>query len=256
MDKSQYDLHAEIEERHWWFVGRRRIMRRLVEQILPTSKDALVIDVGCGTGANIADLADSYDCTGIDTSELAIERAERRYQRVRFIRGKAPEDLGELASQADLFMMMDVLEHIEDDRSAFRELFEAARPGAQFLLTVPADMKLWTEHDVSFGHYRRYDMDEFAGLWKDLPATTALLSYFNTRLLPIIRAIRSRHKKSGKVSGQAGTDVWVPIRPANWLLTSIFAGEAGRLTRLLGGDSSPYQKGASLIAIVRKEGAS
>ena len=74
-----------------------------------------------------------------------------------------------------------------------------------------------------------------------------------TRLLPIIRAIRRRHQKSGKVSGQAGTDDWIPIRPANWLLTSIFAGEAGRLVRAVGSELPAYKQGASLVAVLQKE---
>ena len=72
MQSAQFQLHADIEERHWWFVARRRILRAIVEQLVPPSPEATVIDIGCGTGANLASLADHYRCIGIDTSPEAM----------------------------------------------------------------------------------------------------------------------------------------------------------------------------------------
>ena len=66
----------------------------------------------------------------------------------------------------------------------FSELLAAARPGTYFLLTVPADQGLWSEHDKSFGHYRRYDLHRFEQIWQGLPVTPLLASYYNTRLYP------------------------------------------------------------------------
>ena len=68
MQSPQFLLHADIEQRHWWFVARRRIMRRLVNRVVRPGPDVTVVDVGCGTGANIASLTDAYRCVGIDTS--------------------------------------------------------------------------------------------------------------------------------------------------------------------------------------------
>ena len=84
MQTAQYQLHADIEQRHWWFVGRRRIMTRLAAEILPPSPRSLVIDVGCGTGANIAALADRYACVGIDTSAEAIQLAQLDFPKCGF----------------------------------------------------------------------------------------------------------------------------------------------------------------------------
>ena len=84
MRHDQFCLHAEVEDRHWWFVGRRRIIGRLVEETLPPDRNATVIDVGCGTGGNIASLADRYDCLGIDTSHEAVELARQGFRMSRF----------------------------------------------------------------------------------------------------------------------------------------------------------------------------
>ncbi|MBN2476959.1 MAG: class I SAM-dependent methyltransferase [Pirellulales bacterium] len=259
MQTEQFQLHADIELRHWWFVGRRRIMRRLVDTLLggdPQSPagQAAVVDIGCGTGANIAALADGYRCVGIDTSAEAVELARQRFPQVEFLVGRAPGDLGSLMGQARLFVMMDVLEHVADDFAMLSELLSAAAPGSHFLLTVPADESLWSEHDESFGHYRRYDLQRFERVWADLPVTTRLLSYFNARLVPLIRMIRARNQRRGHAAGKAGTDFWVPIAPVNRLLGAVFAGEARRLAGMLRGRRCRgYAAGASLVAVLRRE---
>ncbi len=254
MQSDQFNLHADIEQRHWWFVGRRRIVQRLIEDVLPPSRDTIVVDVGCGTGANIAALADRYRCVGIDTSTQAIELAAERFPDVQFMTGFAPGDLGDLAGQASMFTMMDVLEHVSDDFALVSELAAAASPGTYFLLTVPADESLWSEHDESFGHYRRYDRDRFASVWVDLPVKTLMFSHFNSRLCPLIRAIRAKNRLLGGASGRVGTDFWLPNRPVNSLLEATFAGESARLLGLLHGRRKrPYRRGASLIALLRRE---
>ncbi len=90
MQHEQFQLHADIEQRHWWFVARRQILCRLVAEVLLPSPETVVIDVGCGTGGNIAALAPQYRCVGIDTSDEAIELARQRFAQVQFIAGRAP----------------------------------------------------------------------------------------------------------------------------------------------------------------------
>jgi len=252
MHTEQFQLHAEIEERHWWFVARRRILKRLVAELLPPGPHSLVVDVGCGTGANIAAMSADYRCVGIDTSTEAIALARRRFPQVQFLTGYAPGDLGELASQASLFMLTDVLEHVADDFALLSELLSSASPGACLLLTVPADPSLWSRHDESFGHYRRYDPARLECVWSGLPVQTLLVSYFNARLTPIVRLVRLANRWRGKASGAAGTDFWLPAAPANGLLQALFAGEGGRLVKLLHGHAKPYRNGSSLIAVLRR----
>jgi 2-polyprenyl-3-methyl-5-hydroxy-6-metoxy-1,4-benzoquinol methylase len=253
MHSEQFQLHADIEQRHWWFVARRRILRRLVAKVLAPSPEASIVDIGCGTGGNVAALANQYPCVGIDTSAEAIELAQRRFPHVRFIVGRAPADLGELAGQAKLFLLTDVLEHVGDDYAMFSQLLGALSPGSHLLLTVPADESLWSEHDEAFGHYRRYDLARLEGIWAGLPVTTRLVSHFNHRLLPVVRLVRAWGRFRGGTAGRAGTDFWLPSRPVNRLLTDIFAGEARRLAAALQGRKPGYRTGASLVALLRRE---
>jgi SAM-dependent methyltransferase len=253
MQSAQFQLHAEIEERHWWFVARRRILRALVGEILPPSRETTVIDVGCGTGANLASLAADYRCIGIDTSPEAIRLAKQRFSAVQFIQGFAPADLGELINEARLMLLMDVLEHVPDDFRLFSSISAAVQPGTYLLVTVPADQRLWTGHDESFGHYRRYDRERLTRLWDGLPLKPLLVSHFNSRLYPLIKAVRTVNRWRGDVAGVAGTDFKLPARPLNQLLESTFAGEASRLRKSLHGRRGGYRKGVSLIALLRRE---
>lgn len=257
MQSDQFQLHSQIEQRHWWFVARRQILCDLVHRLVPPQQDAArqatVIDVGCGTGANAAALAGEYHSVGIDTCPEAIHLAAQRFPAVDFRAGFAPDDLTDCMPEAKLIMLNDVLEHVEDDRELLSKLIAAARPGTYFLITVPADMALWSQHDVSFGHYRRYDEQQFEHVWKDLPVERKMLSHFNARLYPIIRAIRTRNRRRGHTTGQAGTDFEMPRAVTNRMLTKIFAGERKRLHNLLEGRTQrAYGAGASLIAILQR----
>ncbi len=252
MDPALFDLNAEIEQSHWWFSARRDIMRAVLGRVM--SPDAgLVVDIGCGTGANIAALTDRFECAGIDPSEVAIDHARRRFPDVQFLHGIAPAGLGDLANRADAILLMDVLEHVEDDRGLLTELVDTLRPGGHIFITVPADMRLWTEHDVSHGHHRRYDAELLRSVWDGLPVTERLVSHYNSRLYPIVRAVRAVSKRRGHAGGEEGSDLSMPIRPANYVLRRIFLGERRRILGAIDASGRGYRRGVSLIAVLRRE---
>jgi SAM-dependent methyltransferase len=198
-----------------------------VRQVVHPRSGALVVDVGCGTGANLASLMAEYRCLGIDSSLEAVDLARRRFPEIRFICGFAPDGLGNAAEEASVFLLMDVLEHVEDDFAMLSRL-ASSRPGAHVLITVPANESLWSEHDVSFGHYRRYDQTRLEAVWSGLPVTPRLVSHINCRLYPAVRALRALSRVRGHSSGAAATDVMLPPPPVNRMLQRIFGGEAQR----------------------------
>lgn len=254
MQSQQFQLHAEIEHDHWWFVARRQIMRRLVREVLPPGENHRIVDVGCGTGANIAALAGEYRCLGIDTSVEGIELAQGRFPDVEFRCGLAPDDVQDIMSEVRLVTMMDVLEHVEDDFALLGNMLAATEPGTYFLITVPADESLWSPHDEAFGHFRRYDAERLYQLWVGLPVSTRMISYYNSRLYPVVKAIRHRNARRDETRGAVGTDFSRPIAPLNAALRHIFAGEGRVLSDLAAGRrSTGYRRGVSLIALVRRE---
>ena len=252
MTPEQFELFARIEQEHWWFVARRRIMRGLIAAVAPAPDGALAVDIGCGTGGNIGALADRYRCVGIDESELAIAHARARFPQVEFVRSTDPATIASYVGRAALVTCMDVVEHVEHDAAFLAQIVNAARPGTTLLLTVPAGMELWSEHDVTNGHYRRYTVDGFAALWSQLPVRVRLLSAFNARLYPIVRAARALANARGRAHGTAGTDFDMPSRPVNRTLERIFAGELGALLRAVDTPRRPYARGVSVIAVLER----
>jgi trans-aconitate methyltransferase len=254
MQTEQYQLHASLEDRHWWFTARRRIMRELVHHVLPCSRSTLVVDVGCGTGANVEALAHDFDCVGIDPSPEAIALARRRFPKCHFVCGHAPGDLGALMGQARLVLLMDVLEHVPDDFAFLSSLLAASSRGTYFLLTVPANPTFWSAHDESNGHYRRYDVGRLQSLCAELPVVTLLMSHYNARLYPIASAVRSWSQWRGRATGRAGTDVSLPPAAIDAALGTIFAGESRVLLDVLRGQRHQgYASGLSLVALLRRE---
>jgi SAM-dependent methyltransferase len=252
MNEAQYDLHAEIEDRHWWFAGRRAIVKRLLEHVVPPRLDSLVIDVGCGTGANVAALAPSYRCLGLDESSQAIDHARARFSAVEYVCEAGVGARADRFAAASAVLLMDVLEHVEDDFSLLSQVLGLLQPGAHVLITVPADATLWTEHDVSFGHWRRYDAERLRATWRGLAVEERLLSYYNARLFPVIKVVRTITKRRHRAAGAAGTDFSMPPALINRGLERFFAGEGGALERDIDRGSMTYSRGASLIAILRR----
>ena len=112
-------------------------------------------------------------------------------------------------------LLTDVLEHVADDFALFSELLAATTPGTYFLITVPADPDLWSEHDESFGHYRRYDAARFEQIWQGLAVQPVFTSYFNSRLYGIVKTIRGLNRWRGHAGGAAGTDFAMPNPAVN-----------------------------------------
>ena len=253
MQTDQFQLHAEIESRHWWFCGRRRIVRRLLAEIATPNTGRRVVDVGCGTGANIASLTDAYACHGIDPSAEGIRLAQERFPAVQFTCGLAPEAFGPAERDADVVLAMDVMEHVADDFLFASGLLAVLKPGAHLLVTVPADETLWSLHDVNFGHYRRYEKARLERVWQGLPVTPLVVSHSMARLLPVVRTVRAVNRWRGCAAGAAGTDFAMPPGWINRRLENTFAGEADRLVAALRDPRRAYPRGVSLVAILRRE---
>ncbi|HUF65751.1 MAG TPA: class I SAM-dependent methyltransferase, partial [Gemmatimonadaceae bacterium] len=232
---------------------RRRIVAALIDELLPSGRDRLIIDVGCGTGANVAALGKRRTCVGIDVSPEGIALAREQYAGCEFRVGYAPDDISDLVGSADLFLLMDVLEHVRDDIALFTSIMAAAKPGALALITVPADPALWSQHDVTHMHYRRYTPARLSELWRDDALEPLLMTGLNFRLLPVVRTVRSIERKRGRAIGPGDTDLAMPPGPINGVLTSIFAGEKSTLvSRLRENRIDPAPSGVSMLAIVRR----
>ena len=253
MDAKLFLTHARMEDAHWWFRARQQILNAILEARFPPTRKARLLDVGCGTGGTSARFPSNFEVTGVEPSLPAVELARQRFPHIDFVAGSAPDAVIEQARACDVFVLTDVLEHIEHDRTMVERLVDIARPGALFLTTVPANEDLWTEHDVSHGHFRRYTLESYGALWAGLPVIERLLSYYNHRLYPLVYASRRLTQLRRKQPAHNDTDLSLPPTPVNRLLETIFAGEARRIVRQIGRGESAYSHGVSVIALFEKE---
>jgi SAM-dependent methyltransferase len=153
MRDDALDTMLALDERHWWYRGRRRVIRAELDR-LALPQGARILDAGCGSGRTLDELARYGTAFGLDESPAAIAAAHRRGHR-RVVRGSV-ERLPYPDSSFDLVTCLDVVEHTPDDRRTLLELRRVTRPGGHLLLTVPAYQALWSSHDVANRHYRRY----------------------------------------------------------------------------------------------------
>jgi len=246
MQREQFLAHAELEDRHWWFTGRRVILRRVVAAIVPPGPHAALLDVGCGTGGNAAAFAGDYTVLALDPSADALSLARARFPAVHFVETADPVAGRDHLAAGGVLLMTDVLEHVVDDHALLARAIDAVPAGGHLVLTVPADPALWSQHDVEFGHHRRYLPESFRALWGDAPVSERLLTPFNARLFPIIAATR-------RLAPRLGNNLRIPAGPANRLLARIFGGEAASLVGAIDRDTPPYRRGVSLLAVLRKQ---
>jgi SAM-dependent methyltransferase len=159
MQQHTYSIMYQIEERHWWFVGRRRIIESFLARVCADLKcdRPHILDIGCGTGANLEMLSRFGEAEGVDVSTEALAFCrERGLQNVR--QGEA-EHLPYEDGSFDLVTGLDVVEHLDDDVAGVREMRRVLRPNGRALLFVPAFKFLWGVQDDISHHRRRYTLE-------------------------------------------------------------------------------------------------
>jgi SAM-dependent methyltransferase len=176
-----------MEDRHWWFRSRRRVIWALLDraEVGPSPR---ILDAGCGTGRNLAEFGRLGAAEGVDISAQAVEFCRQRG--LPGVREAVIEDLPFEDARFDLIFATDVIEHLPEDLPALGELRRVATPEARLVVTVPAYNWLWSEHDRSYHHYRRYTRPVLrermrAGGWEPTIDT-----YFYSSLLAPVAAVR------------------------------------------------------------------
>lgn len=242
MQPETYGIMRDIEETHWWFKGRRNIIDQMVST-LPIPNHANILEIGCGTGGNLATLAKYGAVTGIEMNESALAFARSR--RVAPVdQGSLPDNLPPINKSLDLVALFDVIEHIDDDLSALQTCKELLSGNGHILLTVPAFMSLWSQHDVDNEHKRRYRRQDINKLAGDCDLEIVFFSYFNFWLFPPTALAKlSRQLVPYK---QTWGDMKPPPKLINNVLYSIFSSEG----KIIGKRPLPF--GTSIIAALSK----
>jgi SAM-dependent methyltransferase len=242
MDRD-YELQThQAEDRHWWYRGRRTVLDVVIAELgLP--HPARILDAGCGSGRNMVDLAHRGAVTGIELSPTSVAVARGR-DAGEVVEGSVLEMPFSDAS-FDLAVSLDVIEHLEDDLAALRELRRTVAPGGALLVTVPAYNWLWSGHDEINHHHRRYTRRSLQRVAEQAGWQQVRTTYFNSLLLPVAIVLRILDRINTKTT-ESSLDLWVPPEPLNWVLERPLALEAALIKR---GGRIPA--GLSLLGVFR-----
>jgi len=240
MDQLVYQRMASHEETHWWFVARRRIIARLIRLFVRQDRksDLRILEVGCGTGGNLAMLKQFGAVTATECDEEARSIAKGK-SGIEIRDGRLPE-LAEITEEDfDLIVLLDVLEHVEDDLGALRSLARRHGEKGRLLVTVPAHPWLWSAHDETHHHFRRYTRATLRNVAEDAGYTIEAMGYYNSLLFPLVILVRFLKKALGRDTA----DDAMPGPAVNGILKNIFALERNIVGRI------PMPTGLSLYMV-------
>jgi SAM-dependent methyltransferase len=194
MEDWTYQEHYDMEERHWWFRSRRRVLWALVDRA-GVGASPRILDAGCGTGRNMVEFARLGPAEGVDLSPQAVEFCRRRG--LHGVRQAAIEELPYEDGRFDLVLATDVIEHLEDEGPALDELRRVTSDDGRLIVTVPAYNWLWSNHDTSWHHFRRYTRRLLAQRVRAHGWEPVVETYFYTSLLPPVAAVRTLQRLRG-----------------------------------------------------------
>jgi SAM-dependent methyltransferase len=242
MDRDYEHQTHQAEDRHWWYRGRRTVLDGVIAGLgLPA--DPRILDAGCGSGRFMVELAKIGTVTGVELSDTSVSLARERH--LGDVVAGSVLEMPFPENSFDVAVSLDVIEHLDDDLAALRELRRTVAPGGALLVTVPAYQWLWSGHDEINHHHRRYTRRSLQRVAEQAGWQQVRTTYFNSLLLPVAILLRVLDRFSTKTT-ESSLDLWIPPEPLNWVLERPLALEAALIAR---GGRIPA--GLSLLAVFR-----
>jgi SAM-dependent methyltransferase len=239
MEQREFEAMLALDERHWWYRGRRRMLAALLDGVAPGER---VLDAGCGSGRTLDELARYGSPYGVELNPLGLAAARRRGHHVEQAAVEAiPFDDGSY----DLVTCLDVIEHTDDDVVALSELRRVTRPGGHLVVSVPAHPRLWSRHDDVNGHRRRYTRKTLRAAAEAAGWRVERMTGFNVAYLAPAALVRIGRRKGGDDNG-GDSELELTPRRLDALLELPLRAEAAFVRR--GVDLPP---GLSLMAVLR-----
>lgn len=242
MKKITYDIEWNLESTHWWFSGRRRLLKLLLSY-LTIQTDTPVVDVGCGVGSNLPTLKSmGFKVIGIDSEFYSLSFARRRISSNFLVNGNLIA-LPFKANSVGLIIATDILEHLDEDSVGIREIYRTLKNEGKVIMTVPAFEFLWGVQDIAGMHKRRYSKNELIKRIEQAGFEMVRSSYFNFFLFFPIFFLRRLIRLLG-LKLKSENEINFPL--LNFFLKIIFSIE----TSILKYNSFPF--GVSIFCIAKK----
>ncbi len=243
MNAAEYDKMAAVERSHWFYAGKRELVRRWIQRLRPPQPSDALLDCGAGTGIFAREMQALCRVWVLDDHEEALRhlRAHFREEQILALAGdRVPLPDGSL----DYVTALDVLEHVPDDAGVVNGFRRLLRPGGLAVITVPASMALWSDWDEVLHHFRRYDRAGLTALFDDEDWEILHVNYTNVVVYPAVWIVRKwRRWFPAKGEGERAEDT-VPGAWLNAMLRRVYVGLAMR--------RFPFPFGVSLLLVARR----
>ena len=238
-----YPILYEVEESHWWYIGRRRIIAGFIKDICRhfSGRRTRILDVGCGTGANLVMLSQFGEVEGVDISPDAL--AFCRERGLKNVKLGAAEQLPFADCSFDVVAAFDVVEHMDDDVAGLREMRRVLQPNGRLLLFVPTFMFLWGVQDDVSNHRRRYRLPELRRVVREAGFEVERTTYANITFFAPILLVRKIMRLTGL---RTATENSINIPALNGVLGRVFGFES----KLLQHFNFPF--GVSGLCVARR----
>ena len=244
MEQHTYAIMNRVEDSHWWFVGRRAILESFLETIVKSQKSKVqspkILDVGCGTGANLEMLAKFGQVEGVDISDDALEFC--RAKGLKAHKGLV-EKLPFADESFDVATALDVVEHLDDDIAGLKEMHRILKKGGKTLIFVPAFMWLWGVQDDISNHRIRYTKKQIVERLKKAGFEIERATYANWTFFAPILGGRTLMKITG-IKPESENNI--NISALNGIFGKIFSAEKHWLKR------ADFPFGVSIVVVAKK----
>jgi 2-polyprenyl-3-methyl-5-hydroxy-6-metoxy-1,4-benzoquinol methylase len=208
MNPLEYTKLAEAEASHWFYSGKRDIVRWWLNRTYPLQPDHLLVDCGAGTGKFAEEIQVWCKVLAVDDHEESLNIARSKLGANRVLSGTC-QALPLANNSVDVLTALDVLEHVEDDVAALKEFARVVKKNGVVVITVPALPGLWSDWDVVLHHFRRYTRPKLLRIVQTEQFQVVHCAYINVAALPavyLIRKIRVLLGKFGFVSTRRSED--------------------------------------------------
>ncbi len=225
MNSSEYANLDRLDRVHWFYRGKRAIVRHWIDRFRGLGRDDLLVDAGMGAGTWLVEMSGSCRVLGLDDFAESLAIAAPRLEAVGGRSLKTSLGSVDLPDGcAAVVTMMDVLEHLDDDAGALREMVRLTRPGGLVVVTVPAHRWLWSDWDVVLQHRRRYRKRDLLALCASVDVEVLRCEYFNTAAIVPAWLVRTWRRIMPPRPGATRAEDRVPVAWLNQLLYGLMVG--------------------------------